>query len=155
MEEKVCFKCGRLLPLSEFYKHPETADKHLNKCKDCTRKDTRENRSKNIVYYKQYDRKRDIKPERKKEREEYKKSERGREATKECNKTYYYKYPDRVRAKYLVRKALRNGDIKKQCCEICGCEDVQAHHSDYTKPLDVIWLCQKHHAWIHNRGGVA
>ena len=42
--EKTCFKCGKLLPLSSFYKHSGMADDHLNKCKDCTRNDTKINR---------------------------------------------------------------------------------------------------------------
>ena len=46
METKVCFKCGRELPLSSFYKHPQTGDGHLNKCKDCTKKDVSENLAK-------------------------------------------------------------------------------------------------------------
>ena len=37
---KICFKCGVEKELTEFYAHKEMADRHLNKCKDCTKKDS-------------------------------------------------------------------------------------------------------------------
>lgn len=43
---KTCFKCETDQPLWEFYKHPEMADGHLNKCKRCTKVDAKQNREK-------------------------------------------------------------------------------------------------------------
>lgn len=48
-----------------------------------------------------------------------------------------------------LRYAVRKGAIARQPCEVCGCENSQAHHYDYNKPLDVLWLCQKHHSEWH------
>lgn len=57
---------------------------------------------------------------------------------------------DRVRLKVL--KALRFGIIKKGCCEICKTKiNIEAHHTDYRKPLQVTWLCRKHHIEIHRK----
>ena len=39
---KTCFKCNKRKHISQYYLHPKTRDKHLNKCKDCTKKDARE-----------------------------------------------------------------------------------------------------------------
>ena len=48
----------------------------------------------------------------------------------------------------LVRVALRLGSLKRGKCW-CGSLRVEAHHPDYTKPLDVEWVCRKHHRAIH------
>ena len=45
---KVCFKCGRELPIDNFYKHAQMADGHLNKCKDCAKRDVHEKYMQNI-----------------------------------------------------------------------------------------------------------
>jgi hypothetical protein len=32
-----------------------------------------------------------------------------------------------------------------QPCEVCGATKVEKHHPDYSKPLEVRWLCREHH----------
>lgn len=59
----------------------------------------------------------------------------------------------------LVETAIQQGVIVPAPCEVCGKtgtmrdgrRDVQAHHDDYNKPLEVRWLCQKHHHEWHKR----
>jgi hypothetical protein len=64
-------------------------------------------------------------------------------------RTEEQKYKDYVRK--ITWKAINEGLLKRQPCEVCGTEqDVQSHHDDYSKPLEVRWLCRKHHREHHN-----
>ena len=60
-------------------------------------------------------------------------------------KRYKRKYPERVRAYGILKRALKRGDIKKEPCKVCGNLKVQAYYKDWNKPLKVVWLCKKHH----------
>ncbi len=48
-----------------------------------------------------------------------------------------------------VKHAVSMGYIKPLPCQECGQEPTHAHHDDYSKPLDIQWLCYQHHADIH------
>lgn len=56
--KKKCIKCGVPQEIGAFYTHPHMADGHLNKCKECCRKDSIANRIKNRDFYREYDRQR-------------------------------------------------------------------------------------------------
>jgi ribosomal protein S27AE len=57
-----------------------------------------------------------------------------------------------TQARDHVRRALKRGDIKRQPCEVCGTTwNIHAHHDDYEKPLDVRWLCGRHHLRNHGQ----
>lgn len=55
----------------------------------------------------------------------------------------FQKQKDRCRSQ--VSWALKIGTISKGTCCVCDSIIVEAHHEDYSKPLEVIWFCRKHH----------
>lgn len=65
MIKKVCFKCNIEKNITEFYKHPQMADGHLNKCKTCNKKDSK------VTYYKVTSTEEGLKKERERHREKY------------------------------------------------------------------------------------
>lgn len=151
---KICIKCGAELPLSEFYKHKSMKDGHSNKCKECTKKAARENWNNNREYYREYDRKRDQSEERKETKRRYMQTDEGKEAHKKaCNK-WKDKNQKKRHVEVTTDNAIRDGKLIKQPCECCGStENIHAHHCDYDKPLDVMWLCAAcHTAWHREHG---
>jgi len=50
-----------------------------------------------------------------------------------------------------VRRAIDAGKLVREPCEVCGNTKSEGHHEDYSKPLDVVWLCRKHHVAAHTR----
>ena len=56
---------------------------------------------------------------------------------------------NRVKCRRLTRTAISNGTLIKQPCSVCGSEKSEAHHTDYTQPLNVDWLCRTHHFELH------
>lgn len=149
--KKKCFKCGEILDLSEFYKHKQMADGHLNKCKKCSRKDSSEHREANIDYYLEYDRMRSSYHERKAQREKYKATEKGKERQREGAKIWVERNREKREAHIAVGNALRDGKLSREKCMECGEENAQAHHSDYSKPLNVDWLCIQCHCDLHKK----
>ena len=120
---KTCFKCGLEKLITDFYAHPAMTDGHLNKCKVCAREDARLNYKKNVEYYRIYDRKRGF-------------------------RAYDIQ---KIRARRAVRDALARGELVRGVCEIgVNCYGrIEAHHDDYTKPLNVAWLCRPCHLDLH------
>ena len=134
--EKECFKCKAVKPLTEFYKHSGMTDGHINKCKACAKNDANAHRSKNLEKIRAYDRERGKIPERIKLMTEV---------------TRAWRSQDRRRAKAhtAVARAIRNGHLVRQPCIRCGEKKSLAHHEDYDKPLEVMWLCNPCHKQRH------
>ena len=124
--DKECRKCHQIKPLSEFYKDKRAKDGYYGRCKWChcqavtpIRVPRKPARPKSELY-------------------EYLKE--------------YSKRPSelpKVLARTAINGKLRDGKIERQPCEVCMETKVDAHHEDYSKPLDVNWLCRLHHKHLH------
>lgn len=133
---KVCFKCSTEKPLSEFYKHKEMKDGHLNKCKVCTKKDSKERIN---VLGKDEDW---VEKERKRGREKFHRLYKNRkpkyEVKKKSTENYQNKYPEK-------RKA--NISSQRIPCE----KGFHKHHWSYNEEhyKDIIILSDKEHLKAH------
>jgi len=127
--EKVCSKCKEELDVSEFYKDKRAKDGLYSSCKKCQREYGKNNYEK---YVKEY-------------------QKNNRELLNRWYRKYFSK-EDKNKLKKCRAKlfwAIKSNKITRGECEVCGQKNTEAHHPDYDKPLDVIWLCKKHHTLIH------
>ena len=133
---KECFKCHEVKPLEEFYKHGRMADGHLGKCKTCTKRDVIANRSDNVLYYRAYDVKR-------------MKTPKGLARLNRACKRYRKANPRKYAAHSLLNSAINCHRVFRKPCEKCGADKSHAHHENYDKPLEVVWLCAVCHSKRH------
>ena len=133
---KKCFKCGVEKTLSEYYKHKGTRDGHLNKCKECTKTDTKlriEKKSKEPEW---------VIMERSRSREKHHRLKYGakykpsREQKKATMDRYKERYPEKVAAKNNLKPNVKGNHL---------------HHWSYNEQhyKDVIELSEKDHNTAH------
>lgn len=133
---KKCFKCMKDKDINDFYEHRTNADGRLGKCKECTKIDVYENRLKNIDRIRAYDR------------------ARGCRLSTEYYKKYRERFPRKYKARLMVGNAIKAGKLHRESCVICSSDfAVHGHHDDYSKPLNVRWLCAVCHSDWHKNNG--
>lgn len=126
-----CKQCKMVKPDDCFYESNQT------RCKECVKEAVRANRQEKIEYYRAYDRERGCRQDA-----TYLREYRARNATK-------------ARAHRKVSYEMRAGRLTRQTCQQCGSSPTHAHHDDYTKPLEVRWLCAACHRQWHIENGEA
>ncbi len=148
-ELKRCSRCRNSRPRTQFSKDASRRDGLDHKCKLCRKNHRGDNRehysSYRSSYYRQhrehvasYYRAYVRRPEHSERQGAYSKR------ALQC-------HPDRHAARSTARAAIRKGVLTPQPCEACGEPKVEAHHDDYSRPLDVRWLCFEHHLAVHGK----
>jgi len=68
------------------------------------------------------------------------------------NRLRHHQLPEQARlranARAYANVYVKRGKLKRQPCP-CGEINSQMHHEDYSKPLEVIWLCRQCHLDLH------
>jgi ribosomal protein S27AE len=90
-----------------------------------------------------------LSPERVAVRRAYTKTLGGKQKRKEAKDRWWQRNPDKRKASGAVNSKIQNGLLVAQPCENCGAPKAEAHHEDYSKPLDITWLCTKCHVNLH------
>ncbi len=80
---------------------------------------------------------------------------KNKEGVAEYTRLYRENNPKIYKAHGAVSAARASGKLTQNKCEICNSSNTEAHHDDYNKPLDVRWLCSKHHnKWHRNNNPI-
>lgn len=133
-----CTKCLIEKHFYEFHKSSNNKSGLCTWCKSCEYKRKKEWKDKNPNK---------LKKQLKRHREKHKKSILEKNLKRERTK------PEEKKAQRLVFKALKNCDLirPKQCTKCNKICSPEGHHFDYSKPLDVMWLCKSCHTLEHVR----
>ena len=128
---KKCSKCLLEKPLSAFYLKDSATKRLSSRCKACDMDSVKAYRASHLEYFRQIDKRRGMMPHRVSAREAWQNN-----------------HPERRRANQVVQNAVKFGRLSPHPCFVCG-EKAEAHHPDYSAPLDVVWLCRFHHKQAH------
>jgi hypothetical protein len=118
-ESKVCKKCNKLLSLDNFSIRSDKKT-YRNQCKFC----------------------------RNLHQKIYSKTENGKLVQYFADQKRNLKYKKERAARTAVYRAIQKKLLIPLPCLICG-NNSEAHHANYDRPLDVVWLCTKHHKETH------
>lgn len=158
----ICARCGEEKPEGDFYKRKEGIRKRRSKCKVCSSECCAEYRQGNeeaIRTQKLEYRQNNKGFLRAKRAEHYSKNKEACQARRkkwaqdnpDKVRRQFGRYPEKAKARNAVNNAVAAGRLLKPgVCSVCSSfEDrIEGHHEDYSRPLDVIWLCVRCHKRI-------
>lgn len=144
---KTCNKCNIPKELSEYHKNKKAKDGLQAKCKLCIKVYTDKYVKENIERIKEYRSRPEVIEAKKIKRS----TAHGKISTNRANRNSRNRYKNAAKAQNKFNHAINSGKILRPIfCDNCPSSvNVQGHHDDYNKPLEVRWLCGKCHRIWH------
>jgi len=168
---KKCTRCEVEKELTEFWQRKDRGTGYHTICKQCMNSDRKNRNAHKLeeIYAKQregyqkhrqkrlkwmHDYWENLSDEKKDEIREKKRISFQNSQEQKRKKAEYLKNvydQQKYKANMQVSDAIRRGKLVKPThCQVCNTEDLlDGHHSDYSKPLQVLWVCRKCHVAIH------
>jgi len=150
---KICPQCKIEKPIDEFYIR-KGSGRHSSYCRVCSSKRGKDYYVKNKARCKElakayYENNID-------KMRLYKKkwAEENKDRRRELWMEYHWRNPHKTYARQALYYEVKCGRIKRPLhCSECGCSSlkIEGHHDDYSKPLDVRWLCRDCHLTFHKK----
>ena len=160
MNSKPCTKCEVPQVLTEFYPRKSTKDGLAYWCKSCARDYRKENIvsiNESASVYRTENRE-EINSRGRKYRSEnpdktaeclQKHRSKNRDSINKKAKLYQADNPNKMKARQLLSTAIKAGSIIRGLCSCGSTKPTDGHHEDYSKPLEVEWLCRPCHRQWH------
>ena len=135
-ESQLCTKCNTVKPLDLFSPNAGGRLGRVSQCKECRRRYAdsyyRKNKDKVLEWGRLY-----------------KQTPKGKAVAIKTAHNQMAKFPEKWSARTTLKNEVASGRIKRLPCEVCGETKTEGHHDDYSKPLEVRWLCTYHHKQHH------
>jgi len=148
---KTCRVCKMEFNIAMFHKNTKSKDGHTTFCKSCISKKNKQYKNKNIDKIREAriefrDSGRQAESSRK-----YRKN--NRDKLRIANRIYKLNNKHKDHARSIFYMAVSSGKIiRPSTCSKCGSDsEIEGHHEDYNKPLDVMWLCIPCHGKEHRK----
>ncbi len=143
---KRCLRCKTNKNLNAFYGHQGMKDGHLNICKECTKTRVKKHRNLNLDKIQAYDRFR-RRMENLTSEQLDKKRNRLVKNRSDSQRRYRKKHPEKAKALNKSQRIKRPSE-----CSCCGKKGkVEGHHEDYSRPMELTFLCNQCHNFIHRK----
>lgn len=142
---KYCGGCEKDRPLAEFYKRRASKDGLSYRCMACVTEYRLSHRVETAEYYKSH------RAEILEQKRGYSQTPAGKAAAYRNTKNQHELYPKKMKARSKVKYATKAGRLVRasHCVECKEERFTEGHHPDYSKPLEVDWLCKECHRKLH------